>query len=89
MNRRGFLGAILAAGIAPAVVRASSLMRLSGIIVPSTEIIVPDNKLLTIGMITAEALKMLEENLKFASRIDVDYEREFCAATGRTAWVTS
>lgn len=26
MNRRGFLGAILAAGVAPAIVRASSLM---------------------------------------------------------------
>lgn len=29
MNRRGFLGAILAAGVAPAVVRAESIMRIA------------------------------------------------------------
>lgn len=38
MNRRGFLGAILAAGCAPAIVRAESLMRVrqldSGILIP-------------------------------------------------------
>lgn len=34
MTRRRFLGAILAAGVAPAVVRASSLMRCTGLIVP-------------------------------------------------------
>lgn len=38
MNRRGFLGSILAAAAAPAIVRAESLMR---IIVPSDEIILP------------------------------------------------
>lgn len=36
--RRGFLHAILAAGMAPAVVRASSLMK---IVVPSTAILMP------------------------------------------------
>jgi len=34
MNRRGFLGAILAASAAPAIVRAESLMRVSGIVMP-------------------------------------------------------
>lgn len=29
MNRRGFLGAILVAGVAPAIVKASSLMKLA------------------------------------------------------------
>ncbi len=38
MNRRGFLGSILAAAVAPAIVRADSLMR----IVPmETEVLVP------------------------------------------------
>lgn len=39
MKRRSFLSAILAAGAAPAIVRADSLMK---IIVPSQEIILPD-----------------------------------------------
>ena len=34
MDRRGFLKAMLAAGVAPAIVRASSLMK---IVVPTTE----------------------------------------------------
>lgn len=35
MDRRGFLGAILAAGVAPAIVRASSLMSVRGLLVPT------------------------------------------------------
>jgi hypothetical protein len=40
MNRRGFLGLILAAGVAPAVVKASSIMRINPpkLIVPRGEI---------------------------------------------------
>lgn len=47
MNRRGFLGSILAAAAAPAIVRASSLMPItaSKIIVPSREIFVPPHNL--------------------------------------------
>jgi hypothetical protein len=37
MDRRGFLGAILAAAAAPAVVRASSLMRVAAIVEPTAE----------------------------------------------------
>lgn len=37
MNRRGFLGAILAAAVAPAIVRADALMR----IVPRATTIIP------------------------------------------------
>lgn len=37
MNRRGFIGAILAAGLAPAIVRVASLMPVRGIVLPSTE----------------------------------------------------
>lgn len=39
MNRRGFLGAILACGVAPAIVRAESLMK---IYVPQQKIILRD-----------------------------------------------
>lgn len=43
MNRRGFLGAILAAGAAPAIVKAASLMPVftrsaSGLFVPPTRL---------------------------------------------------
>jgi len=66
MDRRGFLGAILAAAAAPAIVRASSLMKLapgleiaeSGLIVPVTEIR-SGNQLLTIKQITEEAMAFL------------------------------
>ena len=37
MNRRGFLAGILAAGAAPAVVKAASLMKVSGIVLPTDE----------------------------------------------------
>jgi hypothetical protein len=61
MNRRGFLGSVLALAVAPAIVRASSLMKLapefeeieSGLIVPK------GNQLLTISQITQEALRVL------------------------------
>lgn len=76
LSRRSFLAGILAAGIAPAFVRASSLMR---VIVPNTEIIVPAAQLwqmqisdasLTVEQIVREALKVLEQQV--ASGIDAD-----------------
>ena len=42
MNRRGFLSALLAAGAAPAIVRAESLMK---IVVPEKKILVPNQNL--------------------------------------------
>ncbi len=62
MKRRGFLGACLLAFAAPAIVRAESLMK---IVVPATEIWVPSNELLTISMITSQALMILEKELQF------------------------
>ena len=41
MNRRGFLAGILAAGMAPAVVRAASLMKVvspTGLVAPPAEV---------------------------------------------------
>lgn len=81
MNRRGFLGAILAAGCAPAIVRASSLMKVSGIIIPTTaEVIAVNggNRLLSIEMITREALMILEKNLKFCEDVNESWDGEFC-----------
>lgn len=72
MNRRGFLGAILAAGVAPAIVRSSSLMKL---VVPSQEIIVPvlvPFDLITRSMIIRETLLVLEGNIEFAERVNWD-----------------
>lgn len=41
MNRRGFLSSILIAGCAPAIVRAESLMKCNGLIVPTGNIWLP------------------------------------------------
>lgn len=76
MNRRGFLGAILAGAMAPAVVRASSLMKLapgleqttSGLIVPTSRIRT-GNQLLTIEQITNEALRVLERQMGMVYRV--------------------
>lgn len=86
MNRRGFLATMLAAGAAPAIVRASSLMKL---VVPSTEEviaingftsglgIIPNTFPLSIQMISAEMLRILksnlESNLLLTSRVNRSY----------------
>jgi hypothetical protein len=76
MDRRGFLGAILAAGIAPAFVRIGSLMRPAmpadgGLIfhpdsisleVPAIELAY-GNRLLTPEVVAREALVILESKL--------------------------
>lgn len=55
VSRRGFLKAILAAGVAPAVVRAGSLMamggmsrRESGVWVPRDQLVVPEEQKLIV-----------------------------------------
>lgn len=60
MDRRGFLGSILALAAAPAIVRADSLMRLVPV---ETTVVVPSlgNRLLTIEEITREALRIAHE----------------------------
>lgn len=63
MNRRGFLGAILAAGCAPAIVRAQSLMRCTGIVMPTLAetITVSGYGLTNIDRITRETLVIFEQ----------------------------
>lgn len=73
MNRRSFLGAILAAGAAPAIVKAASLMPVRAIQFPTLaetlEInIIRGNTLLTPTLITREALRVFEKNLHWARR---------------------
>lgn len=80
MNRRGFLSAILAAGVAPAVVKYANIMPVfaraeSGLIVPVS---VTDG-LLTVQMITRMSLEILEKNLHLQDAILHPYESEFAA----------
>ena len=69
MNRRDFLGAMLAACAAPAIVRADSLMR----IVPrETTVVTPFEavavtRYMTMDEIVREALRLAHENVVFVS----------------------
>lgn len=86
MDRRGFLGAILATGVAPAIIRSGILMPIKGIIMPMTEEIgafVGFNTLLTPSMITAEALRILEQNLTLSNLVNKRFEKQF-VETGST-----
>jgi len=61
MNRRGFLGAILAAGVAPAIVRAESLMK---IVVPRQELILPGMFACFPRPLSAPEFSLLHEAIK-------------------------
>lgn len=85
MDRRGFLQAILAAGVAPAIVKAANIMPVfsrmqSGLIVPELEVVfsgvvASGNTLLPISMITKEALRILQDNIVFSGHTIGFYER--------------
>lgn len=86
MKRRGFLKAILAAGAAPAIVKASNIMPLfvrrdSGLLIPSVEefaIGAPaGNTLLTIDQITREALRLAHEKMTFINSINSQFDSQF------------
>jgi hypothetical protein len=92
VNRRGFLQAILAAGVAPAVVGSGVLMPIRKLVMPelvvwgeniieATENVVPmavrGGQLLTVSQITQEALRILEENLVFSSAMNSRYLAAF------------
>lgn len=61
MQRRGFLGAMLAACTAPAFVRSGVLMPINAgeIIVPDSKIIVPEEQVLPVGASILTASNML------------------------------
>lgn len=80
MNRRGFLGSILALGAAPAIVRADSLMRIIprdiGILIGAevtAEVMTYGNRLLTIDQITRQALEILHKNALFVRKVNREY----------------
>lgn len=76
MNRRGFLQAILASGIAPAVIGSGILMPIRSPEV-SIEVISTFGNLLTPTMITHEALRILEQSLSFTEAVDRGYIDQF------------
>lgn len=89
-TRRGFMQSILALGIAPAIVRADSLMRVVAHDITIIPAIAPmrvdmlyGTRLLTIDQITKEALLILEENITFTTAVNRTYDRQFADGVGR------
>lgn len=82
MNRRGFLGAILAAGVAPAIIRGGILMPVRQIAIPTTTEIaaITGNRLLTIDQITREAMIILKQQWSFQDVICLPSDRQRMAA---------
>ena len=85
MDRRGFLRGILAAAAAPAIVRIGSLMPVKSIFVPTTEEVLAftgatsiggGNTLLSIDLITREALRILYSNMDFLTQVNREYSDE-------------
>jgi hypothetical protein len=77
MDRRGFLQAIFAAGVAPAFIKADNLMKL---IVPSQElyeekelITSGGNRLISANLIAKEALQILKNNLALSFEANRDW----------------
>lgn len=77
MNRRGFLGSILALGAAPAIVRADSLMRIvpmdAAILLPGAVTLTGD-RLVSLVEITREALRLCHEKAEYLSRLERQYD---------------
>lgn len=70
---------MLALGAAPAIVRVSSLMPVRQIVLPTLRQTAAVNGLLTIDMITKEALRILEQQLRLD--IYVGYSPDFTQET--------
>jgi hypothetical protein len=78
VGRRGFLGAILAAGVAPAFVSAKVLMPVRTIWTPPQELMPLTAGLVTSGMIQREALRILESRLAFTEILNRDWDGGAC-----------
>lgn len=86
-SRRGFLGGLLAVIATPAIIRVAKLMPVK--VMPSTEVLdelfidevypVTGNNLLTIQMITREAIRLWKNSNLFMQNIDGRYDRVFGA----------
>lgn len=88
MNRRGFLGIMLAACAAPAVVKSGSIMRIKPILLPGIDFSFTSedltlsveefqNRFLTPSIIAREALFILEKNLIMANSVNRKFEQQF------------
>lgn len=82
MDRRGFLGSILALGAAPAIVRADSLMRIIpreaavvGVEFFESDIIIASR--VPFDQITAEALRIAHEKMCFIRTVNRQYVEAF------------
>lgn len=70
-TRRGFLGSILAACAAPAIVKAEILMPVRQLILPPAA---RTNTLITCDMIVREALKVLNDTLVFSDVVNENWD---------------
>jgi hypothetical protein len=87
MQRRSFLGSILALAAAPAIVRADSLMR---VIPLKTSILIAEDITTTLtpftlsaftpGLWSREVLRVLHQNLAFADNINKRYDTSWNSA---------
>ena len=84
MNRRGFLrgmAGILAAGAAPAILPSGIIMPIRTLISPTLTQVLDfgGNRLLTIDMITKEALRILNGQLCVAWSVNRQFDATFAA----------
>lgn len=73
IGRRGFIGSLIALVAAPAIVRIESLMPVT----PTEVIRYGGRNLLTIDMITREAVGIFRNSNAFLKAIDQEYDEEF------------
>jgi hypothetical protein len=98
LTRRGFLQAILAAGTAPAICKAANLMKVSGIIVPENEIILPDMSIEFLRSFRSEFMDTFPGGVTWVSTEDIKgirmvrpvymhgVLRPICDPAGPTPW---
>src|SRR5271156_2524686 len=87
LNRRGFLGGLLAVMAAPAIVRPEILMPVRSIIFPSAPkiIVTGAHGSLQIDVITREAIRLFQNSNKFIQAINMEYDEAF-AFVGGSQW---
>lgn len=78
LSRRGLIGSLIALTAAPAIVRVESLMKLAPTEIIKPQIIPPNsNSILTINMITKEAIKLFKNSNSFIQDVGSQYEELF------------
>lgn len=80
LSRRSFFAGLGALIAAPAIVKASSLMPVTGGVITRPVLVLPPcgkNSLLTIEMITREAIQLFRNSNKFIQSMSRDYDDAF------------